>query len=217
MSDGLVELIDGAIRNFESPEVFNPWNQSDPLDCDQEMAPLYRRLRLHHHFDCSPDLILIGEAPGYQGCHFSGIAFTNESLIVREQIPRVLSRYGPRLTTRAAPWSEPSATVVWQTLYRLGIAESTVMWNAFAWHPHKQGDTMTNRAPTQSELIKGAPILRAVLDHFSGAKVIAVGNIAEATLKKLGISISAKVRHPSMGGATQFRAQMAALCGKVNP
>jgi uracil-DNA glycosylase len=210
----LVDLIEGPIREFRSPSVFNPWDDIDPLDVDPFNAALYRRMRLQHHFDCVPDLMLIGEAPGYQGCHFSGIAFTNESLILREIVPRVLARYGPRLTLRSAPWSEPSATIVWGALHKLRIAESTVMWNAFAWHPHKQGEPMSNRPPMPAELAKGSDVLRAVIDHFKGVRVIAVGNIAEQTLKKLGVPISAKVRHPSMGGANIFRSQMAALCGK---
>lgn len=208
--NSLADLIEGSIQEFESPNVFNPWREGDPMmDIEPSTAAQWRRIRLEQHFDCDPKFVLIGEAPGYQGCHFSGVPFTNEKLIMDGAIPRI--RVNLRITRRDPPYSEPSATIVWSTLHRLGIAESTVMWNAFAWHPHKANELLTNRAPSQAELIAGAPVLRAVVDHFRGATIIAVGNTAEWTLNKLGIKIHAKIRHPSMGGATKFRAQMADL------
>ena len=44
--------------------------------------------------------------------------------------------------------------------------------------------------------------------------VSAVGNVAELALSRLDVKTHGKVRHPSMGGATMFRDQLAALCGK---
>jgi uracil-DNA glycosylase len=205
----LHDLID-SIAAFQSTNVFNPWRDNDPLDYPL-LGALARRDRLFDHFDCAdPRLLLIGEAPGYQGCHFSGIAFTNESLLMRNMVPRV-SRLGAnnRITMRLKPWSEPSATIVWGELHRLGIATTTIMWNAFAWHPHKPGEPMSNRAPTRVEVENGWNVLRAVLTYFvadRGARVIAVGNIAADALKRLDVQAVEKVRHPSMGGARKFRA-----------
>jgi hypothetical protein len=89
------------------------------------------------------------------------------------------------------------------------------MWNAFAWHPHKPGNLLSNRAPTGTELQNGWNVLRGVLNLFAHARIVAIGNVAEATLKRLDVPVSAKVRHPSMGGANLFREQMADLCRKV--
>jgi uracil-DNA glycosylase len=171
-----------------------------------------RLVRLLQHFDCIPKYLLIGEAPGYQGCHFSGIPFTNEKLLLEGRVPRV--KVNLRITRREPPWSEPTATVMWKTLRDLGIDEETVMWNAFAWHPFRPDEPMSNRAPTDAELVKGIDVLRAVTSHFKGEQVIAVGRVAERALKRLGVAVNGSVRHPSYGGVTDFRNGMAALIEK---
>jgi len=196
------------------PDVFNPWFDLDSLDI-QDYGPQARRDRLRRHFNCLPRYLLVGEAPGYQGCHFSGVPFTNERLLLDGRVPRV--EVATRFTRRDKPWSEPSATVVWGTLHDLGIAETTVMWNAFPWHPHKPGDPMSNRTPTRDELLAGGEILRQVVQLFDGATVVAVGRKAEALLSttitgRLGF---AAVRHPSMGGANAFRARMREIVPRV--
>lgn len=208
------------IGGFRSPLVFNPWDEFDPLDASG-YGWFRRRVRLGEHFNiAAPKFLLIGEAPGYQGCHFSGVPFTNEKLILEGVIPRV--REEARFTTRRLPWSEPSATIVWRTLHNLGIAESTVMWNAFAWHPHKPDVPMSNRSPTEKELFAGLDVLQMVVDHFRNpdpvaqlltqpVMVVAVGRTAEKALKKLNITTAGAARHPSMGGAKEFAAGMGAL------
>lgn len=202
-----MELID-QIRAFTLPDVFNPWRNRDPLDAYEHAADM-RCQRLKAHFDCEPEFLLVGEAPGYQGCHFAGVPFTNEKLLLDGVVPRCELTH--RITFREKPWSEPSATIVWKQLCELGIAERTVMWNAFAWHPHKPGEPMSNRAPTMPEMRLGLPVLRGVLERFKGAKVIAVGNVATNGLRSLYVRLHGTVRHPSMGGANQFRDQLAAL------
>jgi uracil-DNA glycosylase len=159
---------------------------------------------LQAHFSIRPRFVLLGEAPGYQGCHFSGIPFTNEKLLLEGRIPRV--SVTDRLTHRPRPWCEPSATVVWGALHALGIASETVLWNTFAWHPFKPGQPYSNRAPTRSELECGRLVLEAVLDAFAPAAIVAVGKVAERTLGLLGRRPTVTLRHPSMGGATAFRA-----------
>lgn len=196
------ELISGIVGSLFL-NVFNPWIQIDPMDGPNASAARLTRLRAH--FNCDPLLILIGEAPGYQGCHFSGVPFTNEKLILENMIPRVSAPSG-RFTLRDRPWCEPSATIVWRALHELGIADRVVMWNAFAWHPHKPGEPYSNRAPTRAEIDAGLPVLRAVLDHFAGVPVVPVGRVAEVTLSALGIKTRPGIRHPANGGASKFRA-----------
>jgi hypothetical protein len=208
----------GALRAFRSRHVFNPWAEHDALDADESpgsagLGPAGRLSRLRAHFAATPAIVLLGEASGYQGCHFSGMPFTNEKLLLEGRIPRV--RVAQRLTTRARPWCEPSATVVWGTLHALGLAERTVLWNAFAWHPFKPGDPYSNRAPTRDELEAGREVLDGVLTAFGLAKVVAVGKVAERTLRELGREPYATVRHPSMGGANEFRSGLAALAARL--
>jgi uracil-DNA glycosylase len=202
----------GKIAAFTAPNVFNPWRDQDPLD-DRFDGPRYRRIRLQDHFNVSPTLILIGEAPGYQGCHFSGVPFTNEKLILDRSIPRICTL--GRITTRTRPWCEPSATIVWRTLHELGLAEQVVMWNAFAWHPYKPGNPMSNRAPTHQELEQGRPVLNSVLEYFHGVPIVPVGRVAENTLRSMKIETWPSVRHPSMGGATEFRSMLKSVVGQI--
>lgn len=182
--------------------VFNPWREGDPSTDRHPDAPRRRVERLRQHLDCDARLILIGEAAGYQGCHVSGIAFTSERLLLEGRIPRV--PVDERLTTRPRPWSEPSATTVWGTLHELGLAERTVLWNCFPWHPHREGELQSNRTPSREEIAAGRPLLDLLCAQWPHAQVVAVGKAAAGALEALGRSAPA-VRHPSMGGATAFR------------
>lgn len=197
------------LRDFTAPNVFNPWRDVDPMDHSGYMGAAQRTDRLLAHFNCKPEFLLIGEAPGYQGCRVSGIPFTSERLILDGSIPRVSSMH--RLSTRPAPWSEPSATIVWKALYQLGIAERTACWNAFAFHPHEADNPYSNRTPTRDEVLDQSHILDAVLQYFSGARYVAVGQLAQKALHAAGVSVFATVRHPAHGGATLFRNQMQSL------
>lgn len=208
-SSAAFENIADKLVAFRAPDVFNPWRDIDPLDVDGAAAPSMRLERLRRHFNAPATALLIGEAPGYQGCHFSGIAFTSEALLCEGAIPRI--GRCERITTRERPWREPSATIVWRSLYEHGLAETVVMWNAFAFHPHIPSEPYTNRAPTWRELELAEPILLSVLSHFVGVRVVAIGNVAASALARLGVTVDAKVRHPSMGGAPEFLAGIARL------
>ncbi len=202
-----------ALLAFRSAHVFNPWVEPDPLDLDGACSAAARLARLRAHFAVEPMLVLIGEAAGYQGCHFSGMAFTNERLMIEGRIPRI--ECPGRFTSRPRPWCEPSATVVWGALHALGIADRAVLWNSFAWHPFKPGNPYSNRAPTRSELEAGRAVLDGVLGSFAGAPVIAVGQVAGRSLRALGREPAGVLRHPSMGGANEFRAGLAALVAQL--
>ena len=189
--------------------VFNPWCDHDARTDADPAAPAARRARLRAHLDCDPLLLLLGEAAGYQGCHVSGIPFTSERLLLAGAIPRVAAPPA-RLSTRATPWSEPSATIVWGALHELGLAERTILWNAFPWHPHRPGELQSNRTPTTAEVALGRPALTALLQAFPRVHVVALGRKAESLLAGLG-RVETALRHPAMGGATRFRAGLRAF------
>ena len=183
-----VEALLQKLLAVHLPDVFNPWTDVDPMDVSIG-APATRLERLRAHFAVRPAVVLCGEAPGFQGCRVSGIPFTSEALLCEGAIPRCET--SARLTTRPRPWSEPSARIVWKALYEFGIAERTVLWNTFAFHPHRPGEPYTNRTPRTEEIEANAGILRAVLGHFQDA--------------------GAQVQHPAYGGAPKFRAGLASL------
>jgi uracil-DNA glycosylase len=194
------------------PNCFNPWRDHDPTTDLHPDAPAQRLARLKRHLACDAKFILIGEAPGYQGAKISGVPFTSERLLGEGAIPRITLK-DPRLSSRARPWSEPSATIVWNTLQELGIAEQTILWNAYPWHPYMRGTLHSNRTPTPAEREIGRPILLALLKSFPSAILFAVGRQAEHTLTDMGITAE-PLRHPSMGGAPAFRSGLRRAIGR---
>jgi uracil-DNA glycosylase family 4 len=124
----------------------------------------------------SAPILLVGEAAGYRGARVSGIPFTSE---------RQLTGRGP---------SEASATIVHRVLSELGLEESVLLWNVVPTHP---GTEASNRAPKRDEIAAGLPF---ALELARGRCVVAVGRCAEAALH------APYVRHPSHGGAAEFRA-----------
>lgn len=184
--------------------LFNPWREGCPHDAAGN-GPAKKLERLALHLDCMPEFILAGEAPGYQGCRYSGIAFTSERLLGEGVIPRIPAS-SRRLSTRRLPFSEPSATIVWKTLYQLGIAERTILWNAMQLHPYRPDNLWSNRTPTPSEISLGEPALRILIEAFPSAKIVAVGKKSEGLLQEMGIPTTGSVRHPANGGAMKFAA-----------
>lgn len=185
------------------PAVFNPWRDHDQGTDALPNAAVARLQRLQAFFGTRPRWLLLGEAAGYQGAHVSGIPFTSERLLLAGAIPRV-DVGGQRLSTRARPWSEPSATTVWGTLHALERASDTLLWNAYPWHPHRPGVPQSNRTPTPAERRAGLPVLEALLAAFPKVRCFAVGRNAEASLAEVDV-VATPLRHPSMGGATAFR------------
>jgi hypothetical protein len=183
------------------PNLFNPWR--DHCDDDEPCnGPDAKLARLAAHLECDPKFILCGEAPSYRGCRHSGIAFTSECLLLDGRIPRI-SRMNHRLTSGANPYSERSATIVWDALYNLGIEERTILWNALQMHPYEAGNEQSNRTPKSSEIMFGRPALQMLVREFPSAIVVAVGKTAERLLKSMGVP-AAPVRHPAYGGKTLF-------------
>ena len=184
------------------PGLFNPWADvcADDLPTN---GPAAKQQRLARHLDCDARFILCDEAPGWQGMRHTGLAFTSERLVVDGVVPR-LNEQGTRLTSREGPFAEPSATIVWRSVFALQIADQVVMWNAVPLHPFVPGAPRTNRTPTEAELSLGKEALRILTGAFPKAAVIAVGKKAAEQLDRLGIEPAAAVRHPANGGARAF-------------
>ncbi len=205
-------LIDSLMAyRKRTASVFNPWADTCEFDIDKK-APQRRQDRLFKHLSIvQPKYILVGEAAGYQGCRYSGITFTSEKMLLQEGIPRI-PRLTERLTKRELPFCEPSATIVWGALRKHGLAEQTLLWNTFPFHPMREAQIHTNRTPTAKEIADGGKYLELLLSLYALApKVIAVGKKAQALLTSVGLTSYACVRHPAFGGANEFRAGMAAV------
>lgn len=190
-----------------SPGLFNPWVQPNDDDAAGQ-GPATRLERLTQHLS-APEIrwIAVGEAAGYQGARISGIPFTSEALLMDGAIPRL--GHSGRLSSRPKPWSEPSARILWELLYRYDMAEDVVLWNACPFHPFGNGP-YSNRTPTTGEVRLGLPLLRLLVDENPNARFLAIGNRSANALGSLGIPHTA-LRHPAYGGKAELDSQLRAV------
>lgn len=153
--------------------------------------------------ELKPETILVGEAPGYNGCRLSGIPFTAERNITIEYKNKYLFglNNGYKIRYINKPQSESSATIVWEYLKLKDIYP--LIWNAFPFHPHLENDTESNRKPKIEELEFGKKIFEKLINMYNINKIIAIGNTANETLLKMGFNCR-KVRHPANGGKNEF-------------
>jgi uracil-DNA glycosylase len=232
------------LRKSPSGAVFNPWWEVDNENDIDKNAPAIRRRQLRAYLRKrlgKAKLALIGEALGYRGGHFSGIPMTSERLLLgkqkaavaalseRRDLPaiggetpalQIFSGLTPRRTSKPEKcpegFSEPTATIVWGALLRLGLKpEQFVLWNAFPWHSFDQHRGMlSNRIPNKSDQAAGLPVLKAFLKLFPCNQVVALGKIAATRLEDLEVDFE-YIRHPASGGAKLFRQQIAALVQRL--
>lgn len=236
------------LKRSPSGAVFNPWWEVDAQNDIGPSATAVRRKQLRGYLQerlANATLVIVGEALGYRGGHFSGIPMTSERILlgkkpdivaalsehrnVRYRADRggkrpplqILAGIKPRRTSKPSicpnGFSEPTATIVWGTLLRLGLkADQFVLWNAFPWHSFDpRRGKLSNRMPTKSERAVGLPVLNAFLELFPCEQVVALGKIAAAELEQLGVNAHC-IRHPASGGAKLFRQQIAQIAGRFS-
>src|SRR5438552_13929115 len=206
------------LKASPSGAVFNPWWQIDEENDIGPQSAATRRKHLTVYFRerlGTAGLAIIGEAIGYRGGHFSGIAMTSERMLLRKR-PVVLAGIKPRRTSKPSVcrngFSEPTATIVWGALLKIGVlADEFVLWNAFPWHSFDpRRGLLSNRTPNKSEQLSGRPVLKAFLELFACEQIVALGKIAAAQLEELGFDAHC-IRHPASGGAKLFRRQIAKI------
>jgi uracil-DNA glycosylase len=229
MAADSVENFIRLLKKSPTDAVFNPWWQVDKQNDIGRNAPAIRRHQLRAYLQKrvgKADVAVIGEAVGYRGGHFSGIPMTSERLLLGQskrfhiKPGDFFSAAKPRRTSKPEKcpdgFSEPTATIVWGTLLRLGIkSEQFVLWNAFPWHSFdSRRGMLSNRMPNKSERSAGLSVLKAFLDLFPCNEVVALGNVAASQLKELNVDTH-QVRHPASGGAKLFRQQIAKVVNKL--
>jgi uracil-DNA glycosylase len=94
--------------------------------------------------------------------------------------------------------AEPTATIVREALAELEL--DALCWNVVPTHP---GTQTSNRRPTRAEVEASRPFLEELA---SGRGILALGRLAEAATG------APYLRHPSHGGAAEFRAGLLQFC-----
>lgn len=162
----------------------------------------FRRMAL-----LAPDLLLIGEAPGYQGTRRTGVPFASEHIIAGG-MPEVgffrntegfVRAYDDRI------YKEPTSTIMWRKISKYD--KLPLLWAVYPLHPHQAGNTESNRTPTRSEVVAMKDHLQKLIHIVQPKTILALGNTAKATLDDLGIDTQ-KLRHPARGGGPVFELQL---------
>ncbi|MES2309644.1 MAG: uracil-DNA glycosylase [Verrucomicrobiota bacterium] len=180
-------------------KVFNPWHDYDAVHDTCKESPLIRQANMKTYLKAiHPRIILLGEAPSHHGGKFTGMAFTDPLMFLEPP----LSELGLTVTAKS-PEREMSGRIVWG---EMGSHWKEVMlWNIMPFHPHLEGDRMTNRAPTGKEISEFKYILEALMQLFPPAELVPVGNKATSTLVKLDLKhLGGGIRHPAFGGKKEF-------------
>ena len=218
------------LRKKPSSNLFNPWWEKDEVNDDYSNSAEIRRRQLKCYLEerkNNTKYLLVGEALGYQGGHFTGIAMTSERILLGKMKHKniepdfVFKTIEPMRTSKESVkydgFTEPTATIVWTHLLSLGLDPySFVLWNAVPWHPYKANKPyLSNRTPTDLEMKSGLTKLKILISILNPSKTIAVGEKAAQQLRKAKINHT-KVRHPANGGATKFREQFKKLYDEYN-
>ena len=222
MSRDQLDQLLRLLKRSPSGAVFNPWWQVDEENDIGPQSPAIRRKHLIAYFRerlGKARVVIVGEALGYRGGHFTGIPMTSERMLLGKQqniVAGIKTRRTSKLSVCRDGFSEPPATIVWSTLLKLGLKpEQFVLWNAFPWHSFdSRRGMLSNRMPNKSERVAGLPVLRAFLKLFPRNQVVALGRIAAAQLEELDVDAQC-IRHPASGGAKLFRQQIAALVQRL--
>lgn len=225
MDSSIDRFVRGLRKAPAMLNVFNPWADMDPDHDLTSAGPRIRTRQFRHYLSCRRSharYLLIGEALGYQGGHFSGMAMTSERILLGHQIERgvepghVLPGLEPQRTSKPSlnpkGFSEPTATIVWNIVITAGLPyDKFVIWNVFPWHPYnpKKG-LLSNRTPSSVELDAGLPYLQRFLALYPKCTVVAVGRKSGEGLTRLAVDHQ-PVRHPANGGAGEFRKQFLGL------
>lgn len=188
----LLDLSQAAIG-----KTFNQFRDAGPDDLPDAPRIRLENLRQYLTERATADVIAIGEAAGYQGMRWSGIAFTSEFDLLRWGAPY------RRTSRRARPWREPSGTIVHGTLEELAAERRVILWNTVPTHPHEPGNPLSNRRPLQDEVALGKGYAQRLFGIVQPRQLVGVGRIACAAFPD-----AIYVRHPAQSGATAFRTGM---------
>jgi uracil-DNA glycosylase len=165
-----------------------------------------------------PDLLMVGEAPGYRGSSVSGVPFLSEDTIRKRQNAALrLPIYEYTPVTPESRWGgyEATSTFMWDTIDAVNPPKLPFLWATFPNHPHESGNVYTNRRPNTQEVADYISIIGRIANYYAIGTIVAIGNVAYDTLVKTTSSPIVKLRHPARGGVQRFRQGFLELTEKI--
>lgn len=198
------------LRRLNFKDVFNPYADRCIVH-DLDDAPKRRRDILRSMVEAARkqgvDSMWIGRDLGFRGGRRTGLAFTDDATLGSHGERWAISIERP---TKGEVIHERSAGIIWNVLSQ--IKEPVFLWNVFPLHPHDADTPFSNRLHKSSERRVGEEILRQLIGLLSPCRLVAIGNDAARSARRLGLKQQVvQVRHPSYGGKRQFTAQISLL------
>lgn len=156
-------------------------------------------------FDDTPhSAIFVGEAPGRDGGAITGIPFVSPHVLTTTQDH--WNEFGSTTCYRLpggedATRRERTATRFWKHVPgSLNGLPRPLTWNIYPFWPFDfdENGNRRNRAPRRGEIEFGSRWLERVVEMYPRSQVVAVGIMANKTLKSMGVETQ-KIPHPSRG------------------
>lgn len=191
------------LQNLATPD-FNSFNMYANTPMFEKEAVIARKNLLRYLSEMSkrkPSVLLVGEAPGKDGCAISGIPFTSEYQLLNEPF---FSSSSYSTLNQGKPVKERIATAFWNILKESN--RLPLLWNIYPFHPFDP-KTRKNRCPNTAEIEVGKEVLEKLLSIFDIIKIYAVGRTAENALKGHPL-FGGYIRHPSYGGIKECREKL---------
>lgn len=201
----------GELASVSLANVFNPYSDICPLH-DLPRAPQLRRKNLQsilqYLLEVGTDTVWMGRDLGYRGGRRTGLALTDEAHLA--WVARVYRGASAVRATKGEAVAERTAAEIWGALPQLEIPP--LLWNVFPFHPHEDGDAMSNRKFSAGELAQVEDINAQLFEGLGIRRAVSIGQDAAAYAGRFGLKVST-VRHPSYGGTSEFRAGIAVVYG----
>lgn len=197
-----------ALKKLRSENAFNPYIHRCPIH-DRPHAPRMRAALLsavlYAAAERKVDALWVGRDLGHRGGRRTGLALTDDVHLAAHAARWGVETPNPTLSE---PVPELTAKVVWEVL--ADHDEAVMTWNVFPLHPHPPGEPFGNRAHSAAEREMGLAFLARMIRVVRPARLVALGGDAARALERLETGLPLiRVRHPSRGGAAEFRRQIA--------
>jgi hypothetical protein len=200
-----------ALMKFKDLKISNIYSDADVDNAKIRRDNLFFYLKKMK--DLNPSRLFVGEAPGRWGCSLTGIPFTSEAIISKDQKSedkdaffndsnfQILSKKNHEFQT------EETSKFVWGCLNQLCMKglKLPLLWNIYPFQLWKDGKkckdnnvSQINGKPEDIECKVGIKFLFKLLECFSIKEIYLIGEVAEKTLK-VGFPVVRMpyIRHPS--------------------
>lgn len=200
---------------FSVPSTKKLFNQYNTQDQDPKVdlpnAATIRKNNLQNYLECfkeKPNFLIVAEAPGPWGARFSGVPLTTEEQLCSNEFPFRGEQSSKCVLPQPGGISScaQTAKIFWSVMQK--FHPKFFAWDAVPFHPHKEGNGLSIRNPTKSELHQFSDLLRKVHSAIEPEITIAVGKKAKKALEIAAISPIRCVRHPAHGGKNKFKEEI---------